>query len=299
MSNVETTKKVKQRNETSFLHIVAREVYADKIALVSFILMVGIIFTTFIWAATLDNDFAVRINLSLANQAPSDDFLLGTDPGGRAITDMLVLGARNSLLIAFAVTAITGLAGLLMGLFAGFYGGHVDNVLMRIIDTFTMMPTLMFIIVFVSIVPNYSVPEFVFIMSVFGWMGMARTIRARTLQQGRLDYVSASKTLGTPNLVVIFREVLPNLVSIVTVAFTLALAGNIGLETGLTFLGFGMPANTPSLGTLISYAATPAFMVNRPWQWLPAALFVLILTLCVNFVGQAFNRAADARQRLV
>jgi peptide/nickel transport system permease protein len=128
---------------------------------------------------------------------------------------------------------------------------------------------------------------------------MAGMVRVMTFKQGALDYVAASKTLGTPNIMIMFREVLPNLVSIISSFLTIMLAGNMGLETGLTFLGFGLPPGTPSLGTLIANARNPATMQNRPWQWLPAALLVFILMLCINFVGQALNRAADAKKRKV
>jgi peptide/nickel transport system permease protein len=95
-----------------------------------------------------------------------------------------------------------------------------------------------------------------------------------------------------------FREVLPNIGSLIIVNLTLNLAANMGLETGLTFLGFGLPFSTPSLGTLISYASVPENMQNRPWQWLPASLLIVVMMLCINFVGQAVKRAADAKQRV-
>ena len=93
-------------------------------------------------------------------------------------------------------------------------------------------------------------------------------------------------------------QVLPNLSSIIIVNMTLNLAGNIGIETGLSYLGFGLPESVPSLGTLISYSTNPDVMQNKWWVWLPAALLILVLMLCINFVGQALKRAADARQRL-
>ncbi|MCL2285453.1 MAG: ABC transporter permease subunit, partial [Firmicutes bacterium] len=148
--------------------------------------------------------------------------------------------------------------------------------------------------------PNYGVVTFSLMMiGIFTWMSFAGLIRIKALQQGRLDYVAASKTLGTPNIVIIFREVLPNLVSIIVSQFTLSLAGNMGIETGLTFLGFGLPFGTPSLGRLVFYARTPANLTNRLWLWLPAALLIIIMMLCINFVGQALNRAADAKKRTV
>ena len=104
--------------------------------------------------------------------------------------------------------------------------------------------------------------------------------------------------MGTSDLKIIFREVLPNISSIIIVDSTLALAGNIGIETGLSFLGFGLPPSIPSLGTLVGYATDPEVLSLKLWIWLPASILILIMMLCINYVGQALKRAADARQRL-
>src|SRR5690606_6447023 len=122
-------------------------------------------------------------------------------------------------------------------------------------------------------------------------------IRSKTLAEKELDYVQASKTLGSSNLKIMFTQVLPNLSSIIIVNMTLNLAANIGLESGLSFLGFGFPESTPSLGTLLSYATNPQTLQYRWWIWVPAALLILLLMLSVNNVGQALKRATDARQR--
>ena len=113
----------------------------------------------------------------------------------------------------------------------------------------------------------------------------------------RTDYVQASKTLGSSNFKIMFSQVLPNLSSIIIVSMTLNLAANIGLESGLSFLGFGFPESTPSLGTLVSYARNPQTLEFRWWIWLPASLLILVLMLSINNVGQALKRATDARQR--
>jgi len=282
----------------SLIKLIWREITHDKFALVSFILFVVIMIVVFIGASFIDKSNTTKVNLALMDKAPSAKYILGTDKSGRSMLLQLFLGARNSFLIAFGVTILTGIIGIFVGLVSGFYGGKVDNVIMRILDFFSMLPSLMFIIVIVSLIPKYDVTTFVLVMTAFGWFYKARLIRAKTLQQGSLDYVQASKTLGTSNIVIMLREVLPNIASLIIVNLTLNLAGNMGLETGLTFLGFGLPFNTPSLGTLISYAAIPENMQRRWWQWLPAALLIIVMMLCINFVGQAVKRAADAKQRV-
>src|SRR5690606_29106195 len=126
----------------------------------------------------------------------------------------------------------------------------------------------------------------------------ARLVRSKALSEGRRDYISASKTMGTSSFKIMFREIMPNLSSLIIVDLTLNFAANIGIETGLSYLGFGLPSNTPSLGTLVSYATSPDILENKTWVWLPASLLILVLMLCINYVGQALKRAADSKQRL-
>mgnify|MGYP001270253217 FL=1 len=184
-----------------------------------------------------------------------------------------------------------------MGIVAGYFGGTVDNILMRIVDFFMVLPFLMIVIVFVAIVPKYSVVSFSLIMTSCLWMGIARLIRSRALQEGELDYIQASKTLGSSHLKIMFTQLLPNLSTLIVVTMTLNLAANIGIESGLSFLGFGFPESTPSLGTLLSYARNPQVLEHRWWIWIPPALLILLLMLAVRNVGEAIKRATDARQR--
>ena len=213
---------------------------------------------------------------------------------------MLTIGARNSLNIALSVAVFGVILGSLIGLFSGFYGGHVDNVIMRVMDFQGMVPTLMIVILVVRVMSPIDVFTLSWLLIVLvAWQGTARLIRIMALKQSTLDYVSASKTMGTPSIVIIFREVLPNLTSIMMSNFTITLASSVGIETGLSFLGLGLPFNIPSLGVILTNARVPYDMMNRMWLWLPAAVLVVVLMLCINFVGQALNRAADAKKRRI
>ena len=283
---------------TNVWKIMWNEIKNDKLALIGLIFFIVVVATVYIWYPFIDQTAANRVDI-LNRHVPwgDSDFILGTDSSGRDMLSQLIMSARNSFSIAFLIAGGASIIGIFVGLFSGFYGGHVDNVVMRIIDFVGMIPFMMIIITIVAIIPNYSVATFSLIFIIFSWQGTARIIRAKALQQRELDYVSASKTLGTPNIVIIFREVLPNLVSIITSNFTLVLAATMGIETGLTFLGFGLPHGTPSLGRLVFNARVPYDMQNRVWLWLPAALLIILMMLCINFVGQALNRAADAKKR--
>jgi len=277
--------------------IVWREIVRDKVALISLIFLGLVIVSVYGISLVLNQEQIVTIDLFALKQPPSAQFWLGTDYGGRDVFGQLIIGTRNSLSIGIIVTLLTGLIGVLVGLISGYFGGTVDNIFMRFVDFFMILPTLMIVIAFVTAVPKYSIVSFSLIMTAFLWMGIARLIRSKALQEKELDYVQASRTLGSSNLKIMLVQVLPNLSSIIIVTMTLNLAANIGLESGLSFLGFGFPESTPSLGTLVSYARDPQTLESRWWIWLPASLLILVLMLSINNVGQALKRATDARQR--
>lgn len=281
------------------LRVVWREFKKDKLALGSLILLIGIILVTFIWAFFINKEELMQISLYDEFAAPgTNGFILGADQGGSDVLGQLILGARNSLAIAISITVITGVIGVLTGLAAGYFGGIIDTIIMRIIDFYITLPTLMIIIVFVTIVPKYNVITFVLIMSAFLWVGTARLIRSKVLSEANRDYVHASKTMGTGNFAIMMKGILPNISSLLIVELTLNFAGNVGIETGLSFLGFGLPPDVPSLGTLVGAASNPIVLENYWWVWLPASALILVLMLAINYVGQALRRAADSKQRL-
>ncbi|OCS87827.1 ABC transporter permease [Caryophanon tenue] len=280
------------------MQVVIREFKKDKVALFSLIALVVGIITIFVWAMFIDQTELMRVSLREKFAEPGSTFWLGADQGGRDILGQLIIGARNSIAIAIAITLITGVTGVVIGLVCGYFGGWIDNMFMRIIDFFITIPQLMIIIVFVTIVPKYTVPIFILIMSLFLWTGTARLVRSKALSESKRDYVNASKTLGTSDFKIIFGKIMPNLSSIIIVELTLNFAGNVGIETGLSYLGFGLPPTTPSLGTLVSYANNPLVLSSKWWVWLPASLLILLLMLAINYVGQALRRSADAKQRL-
>lgn len=282
----------------SFWQVLKREFKMDKVATICLILLVLIFATVIIGSYVIDQNEVMKINLRSKYAEPGKDFILGADIGGRSILGQLLIGGRNSILIGFAITIITSGIGIMVGLLVGYYGGKVDNIVMRIADFISVLPTTLLIITFVVVIPKYTLWHFIFIMSIFYWIGMTRLVRSKALSEGRKDYVNASKIMGTSDMKIMYGGILPNVSSIIIVDLILGFAGNIGIETGLSFLGFGLPSSTPSLGTLVAYARTPGAMSGKLWLWLPASLLILVMMLCINYVGQAFRRASDAKQRL-
>ncbi|AYW45834.1 ABC transporter permease [Tetragenococcus koreensis] len=286
------------------LKMVTREFLKDKIAIFSLIILVITLLSVFIGTFFINQDQIMHVSI-LDKYAPpgtvsmeGSTYLLGADEGGRDVLGQLIIGARNSILIGFSITIITSIIGVALGLLSGYYGGIIDNVLMRVVDFVMILPVMLIIIVFVSIIPRYNVWSFVAVMSGFYWVAKARLFRSKALSESRRDYVNASKTMGTNGFKIMFREIMPNLSSLIITNLTMNFAANIGIETTLTFLGFGLPTNVPSLGTLIGYASNGDVLSTKQWIWVPASILILVLMLSINYVGQAFKRSADARQRL-
>ncbi|MEL3906847.1 MAG: ABC transporter permease [Treponema sp.] len=281
----------------SFWKIIKNEFKHDKIAVVALGILIVIFLIIIIGGFIIDTEAVMRVSLRDKYSIPGKKYLLGADLGGRPILPQLLIGARNSILIAFCVTIITQVVGIFFGLIAGFYGGRTDNIIMRICDFIMILPVVMLIIVFVTVVPTYNIWTFIFIMSAFYWTGVTRLVRSKALSENHRDYVNASRIMGTHDFKIMYGGILPNIASIIIVDFTLGMAGNIGIETGMSFLGFGLPPTSPSLGTLIGYARDPGTISGKLWVWLPASILIMILMLCINYVGQTIKRASDAKQR--
>jgi len=239
------------------------------------------------------------VNPQILPVSPSDSgTVFGLDQMGRNQFHLLFVAARNSLYLAFGVTFFSFVLGVMVGVLSGFYGGRIDNIIMRITDTWSMIPFIMVVIVLISVFGK-TVFNFILFLTLFTWVFRARIMRAAALSQRQMDYISASKTLGTRNITIIVREMLPNLVDVTVANFVLTLAANIGIETGLSLLGFGLGWDYPSLGVMMQNATNPMYLQHFWWVWAPPLVLVVVLMLCVNFIGNALQRVADPKQRYV
>lgn len=305
MANKKENKKNTVKNDKSKaslppsgMKVIFREIVKDKTALVAAIIIILILLFTFGGSLFLNKEQVTEINIADAYYGWGEaGHLLGTDDGGRDILKLLIMGGRNSIMIGLSVTVITEIVGLIVGLVSGYYGGTIDSIIMRIVDFVQILPQLPIIIVLTTVIPNYNAVTLVWLIAMFGWTTTARYYRSFILSQRERDYVLASKTSGSSNLQIMFREVLPNITSMIIIDVVLTVAGNIGIETSLSFLGYGLPTTTPSLGTLIGFADDPVNVTTRPWLWLPATVLLLVISLSINYVGRALQRAGDARQR--
>ncbi|MCL1843767.1 MAG: ABC transporter permease [Defluviitaleaceae bacterium] len=284
--------------QQSILKAFAKEIRNDYFALLSLFLLGFILLAVFIGAPIVNMLHDVMwVNPQRLPVSPSESgTILGLDRLGRNQFHLLFVAARNSLYLAFGVTFFSFLLGATIGIISGFYGGKIDNLIMRVTDTWSMLPFLMVVMVLLSVFGR-TVLNFILFLSLFTWVGRARLIRAAALSVRQADYISASKTLGTPDIVIILREMLPNLADIIVANFVLTLAASIGIETGLSLLGFGLGWDYPSLGVMMQNAVNPMYLRHFPWVWAPSLILVCTFMLCVNFIGNALQRAVDPRQR--
>ena len=287
------------KKNTSNFAMIVREFKQDKGATFFLFLLLTLILFIYVYAAFLNTKQVMHVDIINSYGHPGKDgHLLGTDQGGRDVLKYLVLGTRNSLDIGLAVTLIVEVIGIVFGLVAGYYGGLVDNIMMRFLDFMMLLPMLMLVIVIVSIIPNYSMLDFVLVVSAFLWVGTARLIRSKTLAEAQKEYVYVAMTSGSSAWKIMLTDILPNISSLIIVDLILSLTANIGIEVGLSFLGFGLPESVPSLGLMIGLAQDPDVMIGAPWVWIPASLLILVLCVGLSYGGNVIRRAFDARQRL-
>jgi peptide/nickel transport system permease protein len=227
---------------------------------------------------------------------PSSLHLLGTDTSGRDVLSRVVLGARTSLIVGFGAVAVYIAIGTLIGLFAGYFGGWTDQLLMRITDTVLSMPTLLLVIIFVSVV-GPSLLSVIAVIGLLGWPQVARIVRGQLLTLREAEFITAATVLGVGNRAIVQNHLLPNLIGPLTVVATFGVASAVLLEASLSFLGLGVQAPQPSLGNMIIEARAPSVLKEAPWFWLPPGILIALLVLGVNFIGDGLRDALDPRSQ--
>lgn len=222
---------------------------------------------------------------------PSARYPLGTDVSGRDILAGLLHGGRVSLLIGIVASLMATLVGLIVGALAGYYGGVVDNLLMRCTDFFLTIPSFVLAVVLVAIF-SPSIVSVTAAIAVVSWPSVARLARAEFIAQRDREYVQAARAIGMSGLEIILRQILPNALPPVIVVSSLMVATAILTESGLSFLGLSDP-NVISWGYMIGVART----VLRVAWWMSAipGVTILVTVLCINLVGEGLNDALNPR----
>ena len=223
---------------------------------------------------------------------PSGSHWFGTDELGRDVFTRIVYGARISLKVGFVAVGIATLIGTAVGLVAGFYGGWLDSLLMRLVDIMLCFPTFFLILAVIAMLEP-SIWYIMIIIGLTGWMGVARLVRAEVLTLREREFVLAARALGASDLRIIVRHILPNALSPVLVAATLGVAGAILTESALSFLGIGVQPPTPSWGNILT--AGKDYIEFAWWLSLFPGLAILVTVLAYNLLGEGLRDALDPR----
>lgn len=226
--------------------------------------------------------------------APSMEHWLGTDNLGRDVLAYLINGSRSSLFVGLTATLIAMLLGTLIGISAGYLGGWVDTLLMRITDFFLVLPWLPFCMVLASILGN-SMWNIILVIGLTGWCGTARIIRAQTLSVKEQQYVERTKSIGAGKWHIMLKHILPNVFPLVFAEAILIVSSSILTETSLAFLGLGDPTN-PSWGTMLNDAySTGAMTVGAWWYFITPGVCVIMVALGFTLMGYAFDEILNPK----
>lgn len=262
----------------------------NKAALLCFAILVIIIICSL--CASLSPYDPDEMDLLNKMGAPSAIHPFGTDEMGRDELTRVLYGGRISLLVGVLAMSVSVIAGVLVGTISGYCGKKIDAILMRVVDMFQSVPSLLMIIVIYSLVPPTMV-TLIFMLALFSWTGVARIVRAQTLSIKERDYVLAAQLLGVSHSKIIFRHIIPNMSSQIIVAASLAIAHAILDESALSFLGYGVRLPQSSWGSMLQGAQK--WILYDPLLALIPGMFILLTVLCFNILGDALQQALDPR----
>jgi peptide/nickel transport system permease protein len=280
-----------------------------KMAMFGAVVLILLVIYSFGGSLFLSETFSNHNDVALGPTVPTLAHPLGTDLTGRDLLARTIYGGQISLVIGVTAVVIETLAGVLIGAAAGYYGGWVDAILMRITEAMLNIPEIFLLLVmakeFAGKIPivhlfgrefSGSVIVIVIIIGATSWMYLARIVRAEFLSLKENDFVLAARATGTSNSSIIFKHILPNSMAPIIVSATLGVANAILAEAYISFLGLGVQAPTATWGNMLNGANNH---IDMPWMWFFPALLILLTVLSINFLGDGLRDALDPHSRAV
>lgn len=268
-----------------------RQLKKNKAAMIGLIIILFFVFTA-IFAPFIAPHDPYEQNLEKALLLPCKEYPMGTDELGRCIMSRIIFGTRISLQIGIIVTGITACTGVLLGMIAGYYGGILDEIIMRIVDILLAFPGLVLALAIAGLL-GPGLFNVMLALTIVGWMGYARVVRGSVLSVKEKEFVETARALGAGDIYILFRHILPNVMAPVIVMATLGMGYVILAAAGLSFLGLGAQPPTPVWGAMLNNGR--AFMRTAPHLTAFPGLAIMITVLAFNLLGDGLRDIFDPR----
>ena len=276
----------------SNLSRIARRFMRHKLAVIGLVILL-ILVAMAVFAPLIAPYSPIEVTKAFS-EPPSAEHILGTDKVSRDMFSRILYAMRTSLLVGFLATAISTTIGVVLGLVSGYFGGWLDRAIMSFTDMVMSFPYILLVLVAAAIFQP-GMWTIILVLGFVDWPGVCRLVRGNVLSLREMNFVKSDVTAGMPRRYVLFQEILPNTIAPVLVYATSVFAISILDEAALSFLGQGVQLPTPSLGNLLGDASSLTTLTNQPWMWVPAGVVIILLVMCINFVGDALRDAIDPK----
>lgn len=296
-SNIEWTLEAEQlltTEEVGQATVIWRRFRKHKLALASMIFLLFLLAVAILAPWIMPYPYE-EIDVPNAFAPPSAQHWMGTDQLGRDVLSRMMWGTRISLYVGIVATLIGQIFGVFVGAIAGYYGGRVDMLLMRLTDFFLTLPALPLLLV-LSVIIGASVNGVIFILAMLGWMATARLVRGVVLSLREQEFIEASRALGVSDSTIIIRHMIPNSMAPVIVSVTLGVGTTIIVEAALSFLGFGVRPPTPSWGNMLNRVQD--YVLMNPMLAIYPGVAIFLTVLAFNFMGDGLRDALDPRLKM-
>jgi peptide/nickel transport system permease protein len=282
--------------ERTQLQLVMGRFFRHRLAVGSLVVFLLIVLFAFVGSQLWRWDHLIHLEIP-SNQPPSWEHPFGTTRAGHDYLGQIMRGTQQTLKVAFLVAVMSTGIGAVWGAVAGFYRGKVDGIMMRFVDVLFVVPLLVVVLVLAGMTRGTTWLHVALILGAFGWLNTSRVVRGVVLSLREQEFVEAARAMGASDGRIIGRHLIPNTIGVIIVDATLVIAVAVLVEAGLSFLGFGIVLPDTSLGLLINQAQNAVF--TRPWLFYFPGLFIILICLSINFIGDGLRDALDPKQTMV
>lgn len=267
----------------------------NKLALFG-VVVLSIFIMLSVFAPVLASHDRDEIDITKIEEAPDSEHILGTDEVGRDVYSRLLYGGRVSIGVGIAATGLQLLIGVTLGAIAGFFGGFIDNLIMRFVDVIMCFPFFVIAISLAALI-GPSVWNVILIIGILQWTNIARIVRAEFISLKRREFIEGARALGLNSREIIVKHLMPNVMPQIIVFATLGIANGVLMEAALSFLGMGVKQPQPSWGNMLSAAQSIRVLQSEWWLFIPAGACVFLTVLSINFLGDGIRDALDPKSK--